>query len=144
MDTDEFGVAVTRLAAAQRADAAPILAWAQPERRFLFALVAPRRLAPGRAMRWPSWGVAPAIAACRHLGKRAYLDGAAIWLHGERIAAVTVREIRDCVVVDSGFPAWLPSALVEDALRRRIEAQHGWQFDNSWPTEAERAVHALA
>lgn len=141
---DEFGVAVTRLAAAQPALAAPILAWAQSDERFLFALVSSRRLAPGRATRWLSWGVAPAIAACRKLGMRAYLDSDAICLHGERIADVTVREIRDCVVVDSSFPAWLPSALMEDTLRLRLEAQHGWQFDHSWPAAHERVDYALA
>jgi hypothetical protein len=29
-------------------------------------------------------------------------------------------------------------------LRLRLEAQHGWQFDNSWPPARERAGYALA
>jgi hypothetical protein len=141
---EEFDAACVRLAVAQRPQAAPILAWAKSESHFLFALIAPRRLAPGRASRWLPWGVAPAIAAYRQLGVRAYLDGEAICLHGKRIAAVTVREMRDCVVVASSFLDRLPSALMEDTLRLRLEAQHGWQFDHSWPTASERVDYALA
>ena len=36
------------------------------------------------------------------------------------------------------FPAQCvatPSRELEQAFRLRLEAQHGWQFDNSWPTE---------
>jgi hypothetical protein len=31
-----------------------------------------------------------------------------------------------------------PSSMLEQAFRLRLEAQHGWQFDHSWPTEPER------
>lgn len=143
LSREGFGAAVSRLAAAQRADAAPIVAWARDDERFLFALIVPRRIAPGRATRWLPWGVVPAIAAYRKLGLRAYLDGAGVWLHGERIATVTVREIDECVVVDSDFLARLPSAEMEELFRLRLEAQHGWQFDNSWPTARELADYAL-
>ena len=37
-----------------------------------------------------------------------------------------------------------PSALVEEAFRARLEAQHGWQFDHSWPAPHERVEHATA
>jgi hypothetical protein len=32
-----------------------------------------------------------------------------------------------------------PSRELEQAFRLRLEAQHGWQFDHSWPTEPERS-----
>jgi hypothetical protein len=144
LSREGFDAAVTRLAVAQRADAAPILAWARAGEHYLFALIAPRRLAPGRATRWLPWGVAPAIAAYRQTGLRAYLDGGGIWLQGEQVAAVTVREIHECVVVDSNFPTRLPSAEMEDTFRLRLEAQHGWQFDHSWPMAHERVDYALA
>jgi hypothetical protein len=144
LSPEGFDAAVTRLAVAQRAQAAPILAWARAGERYLFALIAPRRLAPGRATRWLPWGVAPAIAAYRQFGLRAYLDGEGIWLHGEQIAVATVREIHECVVVDSDFLARLPSAEMEDIFRLRLEAQHGWQFDHSWPMAHERVDYALA
>ena len=139
-----FETACARLAAAQSAQSAPILAWAQDEARFLFAVMAPKLRAPGRSSRWLSWGIAPAIAAYRQLGMRAYLDGENIFMHGKRIAAVSVREIRECVVVASSFLARLPSAQMEEAFRLRLEAQHGWQFDHSWPTPLEGHVPASA
>lgn len=140
----DFDIAIARLAAAQRAEAVPILAWARDEQHFLFALIAPRRLAPGRSTRWLPWGIAPAIAAYRQMGLRAYLEGTEIWLHGEPLDPVCVREVRDCVVVASRIQARLPSAQMEDLFRLRLEAQHGWQFDHSWPMAHERVDYALA
>lgn len=42
--------------------------------------------------------------------------------------------------------ALLSRAGADGEFRTRIEAQHGWQFENSWPSETERAaiVDALA
>jgi hypothetical protein len=140
----DFDIAVVRLASAQRAEAKPILAWARDDEHFLFALIAPRRLAPGRSMRWLPWGIAPAIAAYRQMGLRAYIEGDGIWLHGEPLDAVSVREIRECVVVASRILARLPSVQLEDMFRLRLEAQHGWQFDHSWPMAHERVDYALA
>jgi hypothetical protein len=37
-----------------------------------------------------------------------------------------------------------PSRELEEAFRLRLEAQHGWQFDTSWPTESETLHYALA
>jgi hypothetical protein len=57
-----------------------------------------------------------------------------------------VKTIGECAVVASSFllqfPAKcvaVPSRDLEDAFRIRLEAQHGWQFDHSWPTEPEKA-----
>ena len=33
-----------------------------------------------------------------------------------------------------------PSFELEQAFRMRLEAQHGWQFDHSWPTQPECIV----
>ncbi len=151
IEQHEFDAACARLAVAQREGSAPILAWAQAEAQYLFAVVAPRKHAPGRATRWLWWALAPAVATYRQFGLPAYLDGQGIWLHGQRIAEATVQEVRECVLVASSFLARFPDACVvtpsselEEAFRLRLEAQHGWQFDHSWPTVPERVDHALA
>jgi hypothetical protein len=140
-----FELVYARLAAVQSSGAAPALLWAQAETQYLFALIAPRRLAPGRVTRWMSWALAPAIATYRQFGLAAYLEDETIWLHGRRIAGSSVRTIGECAVVASSFllqfPAKcvaVPSRDLEDAFRIRLEAQHGWQFDTSWPTEPEK------
>jgi hypothetical protein len=73
-----------------------------------------------------------------------------MWLHGHRIAASSVRAVGECAVVASSFllqfPAKcvaVPSRDLEDAFRLRLEAQHGWQFDHSWPTEPERSFRQV-
>jgi hypothetical protein len=146
MELHEFEPFYARLAAAQPPSAPPALLWAQAQTQYLFALVAPRRLAPGRETRWFSWAAASAIATYRQFGLAAYLDGDELWLHGRRIAGGTVRAIGESVVVASSFLAQFPAKCVpvpsrdlEDAFRLRLEAQHGWQFDHSWPTAPERA-----
>ncbi|HWD22180.1 MAG TPA: hypothetical protein VG591_03520 [Burkholderiales bacterium] len=142
-----FDCVYSRLAAAQAAGARPVLLWAQSQTQYLFALIAPRKLAPGRVTRWFSWALAPAIATYRQFGLAAYLEGDGISLHGRRIADSSVRSIGECAVVASSFllqfPAncvTVPSRDLEDAFRIRLEAQHGWQFDHSWPTEPEKAL----
>ena len=136
--------------------------WAEPG-EFVFALLVPHRYAPGRRDRWLSWGLSPVVAALRRFGARAYLDGQAIRLHGERIGGGSAREIEDCAAIVGVFPAeppqscdvagrgrllefdpWL-SALNREgrarqvlaAFRYALEVQHGWQFDTGWLTEAE-------
>ena len=147
LDQIGFDDAVLRIAAAQSASATPILAWAEAGASYLFALIALRRLAPGRPKRWLAWGLAPAAATYRQFGLRAYLEEGGIGLHGATVAPATVREIGECVVVSSSFLARFPakcaptpSRELEDALRLRMEAQHGWEFDTSWPTELECAA----
>jgi hypothetical protein len=147
MEPHDFEPLYARLAAAQAKDAVPALLWAQAQTSYLFALVAPRKLAPGRVTRWFSWAAAPAVATYRQFGLAAYIDDDGVWLHGRRIADGTVRAIGECVVVASSFLAQFPAKCVavpsrdlEDAFRVRLEAQHGWQFDHSWPTAPERAL----
>lgn len=139
----DFEAACTRLAHAQPRAAAPILAWAQDD-AFLFALVAPLKVAPGRTTRWLSWGLAPAVATYRQFGLPAYLEGEAVWLHGRRVAAGNARAIGECALIASSFPRRFaencvatPSSALEHAFRLRLEAQHGWQFDHSWLTQRE-------
>ena len=147
----DFRAAYSALAAAQSPLARPILLWGQGDGQYLFALIAPRKYAPGRVTRWVSWALAPAIAAYRQFGLPAYLDGESICLHGQKVATATIASIGECAVVASGFlrrfPAKCiptPSAEMEEAFRLRLEAQHGWQFDHSWPTAPERLEAALA
>jgi len=138
--------------------------------RHLFVLIAPRRLAPGRESRWLAWALAPVLATYRHFGLPAYLEDGDVWLHGARIAHSGTTTIGECAVVASsfmhrfarehrcapGFRAWLREGLslaesecadvnpagraLEDVFRARVEAQLGWQFEHSWPSERENAV----
>jgi hypothetical protein len=154
----EFDFACVRLAQAQAGCAAPILAWAQGQdveqvtvRRHLFALIAPLKYAPGRRARWFSWAAASAAATYRQFGLPAYVEGEALWLHGRKIADGAVSTVGECAVVASSFLACFPAQCVatpppdlEQAFRLRLEAQHGWQFDTSWPTESETLRYALA
>jgi len=71
----DLNAACIGLALAQHARAAPIVFWARvsapvlgdprdiEQNRFAFALIAPRRHAPGRRSRWCAWALAPALAA---------------------------------------------------------------------------------
>src|SRR5574341_1036584 len=87
------------LAVAQARDAEPIVLWAQARaylfdgRQHAFALIAPRRLAPGRPARWCAWALAPAIATYREYGLHAYLEGTDVWLHGRKIASCSAAAI---------------------------------------------------
>jgi hypothetical protein len=147
----EFEEAALGLAVAQTRQASPILLWGEGADEYRFALVVPRRLAPGKRQRWPEWGLAPAVAAYRQFGLAAYLDEGAIWLHGRRIAACKVDEAGESLLVASAllmhFPARCvatPSLEFEQAFRLRLEAQHGWQFEHSWPSERELLHYAVA
>ncbi len=136
--TENSSAACARLAAAQGAAADPILLWLRDAGRSAFALIAPRRLAPGRAWRWLAWGAMPAVAACRHFGVPAYLEGEAIWLHGRRVARVSAASIGECAVIEGEFPDRLAGQPdLEAVFRERLEAQHGWRFDTAWPSGEE-------
>jgi hypothetical protein len=139
----EFDAAYAALAIVQPASAAPIVLWSEEAARYPFALIAPRRLAPGRESRWLSWGLAAAVATYRQFDVPAYLDGE-IYLHGRDIAASRVAAIGECVVIASSFLMRFPGRCVatpsfelEQAFRLRLEAQHGWSFDFSWPSARE-------
>jgi hypothetical protein len=159
----DLHAACNGLAIVQGARAAPIVLWAQAsapvigdlhsveENRFTFALIAPLRLAPGRRSRWRGWGLAPALATYRRFGVRAYLDDDALCLNGRRIGESGAQAIGGCAVVASSFLPRPPEALdkwverdLEAAFRERIEAQHGWEFENSWPSKIERLAIADA
>jgi hypothetical protein len=147
----DFEAACAGLAAAQPRRAPPIVLWGEAESSYPFALIVPRSLAPGKRMRWPSWGLAPAVATYRQFGVPAYLNEDDLWLHGRRISRSAVQTIGECVVVMSSFllqfPAKcvaMPSCELEQAFRLRLEAQHGWQFEHSWPSGLEVAARAVA
>ena len=147
IEPEDFELGSSRLAAVQGRAAPPALLWGRAQTQYLFALVAPKKFVPGRASRWLAWALAPAIATYRQFGLAAYLEGEAIWLHGRRIAGSDVRTVGECAVVASSFLAQFPtpcgpasSRELEEAFRLRLEAQHGWQFDTSWPTAEERRL----
>jgi hypothetical protein len=134
----ELQSACAGLAAAQPAAADPILVWLRSAGECAFALIAPCRIAPGRAWRWLAWGVMPAVATCRQYGLPAYLEGDAIWLHGRREAEVCAMRVGACAVIEGAFPARLAAEPeLETKFRERIEAQHGWRFETAWPNGGE-------
>src|SRR3990172_12458313 len=119
----DLHAACTGLSTSQPERAAPIVLWAQAsapvvgelfrveQSHFVFALIAPLRLAPGRRSRWRAWGLAPALATYRRFGVRAYLDEDALCLNGGRIGESGAQAIGGCAVVASSFLARLPEAL---------------------------------
>ena len=161
--THELRAACVGLSSSQPGRAAPILLWGRAsasmvgdllnveEGHFTFVLIAPLRLAPGRASRWRAWGLAPALATYRQFGVRAYFDEGALCLNGRTIGESGALAIGGCALVAGSFLPRLPTALdrwvegdLEGVFRERIEAQHGWEFENSWPSAAERAAIAEA
>ena len=144
-DRASLRAAYAGFARAQPPQAAPTVFWARDDENcFAFALVVPLRLAPGRPWRWRPWALAPSIATYRRFGQRAYLDGDEIWLGGRRIAESGAAAVGGCAVIESSFLARLPQARADwternlvDAFRGRIEVQHGWEFDHSWPSAQE-------
>jgi hypothetical protein len=139
----EFDAAYAALAGAQPHAAAPALLWGEEAARYPFALIAPLKFAPGLRRRWLSWGLAAAVATYRQFGVPAYLNDE-ICLHGRDIAQSRAAVIGECAAIASSFLMRFPGSCVatpsfelEHAFRLRLEAQHGWQFDHSWPTELE-------
>ncbi|HVJ13008.1 MAG TPA: hypothetical protein VNC62_15665 [Burkholderiales bacterium] len=146
MEQQEFDAACTALAAAQSRAAAPVLLWGEEAARYPFALIAPLKFAPGRRERWRSWGLAAAVATYRQFDVPAYLDRE-VYLHGRDIAQSRVALLGECALIASSFLMRFPgrcvatpSSELEQAFRLRLEAQHGWEFDHSWPTELECAA----
>jgi hypothetical protein len=145
LSQSEFDRATSSLAAVQARSAAPIVLWAEEAARYPFALIAPLKHVPGRRDRWLSWGLASAVATYRQFGVPAYLDGE-IFLHGRDIAKSRAEALGECAVIASSFLMRFPGNCVatpsfelEQAFRLRLEAQHGWSFDSSWPTARESA-----
>ena len=143
LSQSEFDSAYASLAGVQSKSAVPIVLWGEEAARYLFALIAPLKYVPGRRERWLSWGVASAVATYRQFGVPAYLDGE-IYLHGRDIARSSVALVGECAVIASSFLMRFPercmatpSFELEQAFRLRLEAQHGWSFDSSWPSAAE-------
>lgn len=143
MSQQDFDVSFAALAAMQPRAAAPLLAWSEEAARYPFALIVPLKFAPGRRDRWLSWGLAAAVATYRQFGVPAYLDSE-ITLHARRIAQTRVVQLGECAVVASSFLMRFPGSCVatpsrelEQAFRVRLEAQHGWSFEFSWPSRPE-------
>ena len=135
--------ACAAFAQAQAPGSAPAALWLSGEdARYALAIVAPLKHLPGRITRWRSWALAPLVATYRQCGLSAYCDSDRICLSGRPISGVDAATAGACAVIVADFTAWGVDFI--DALRARIEAQYGWQFDNSWPGEAERGAIAEA
>jgi hypothetical protein len=146
----QFDAAAAAIAAVQPRTAVPVLLWGEEAARYPFALIAPLKFAPGLTQRWLAWGLAAAVATYRQFGVPAYLDGE-LFLHGRDIARSRVAAHGECAVIASSFLMRFPGSCVatpslelEQAFRLRLEAQHGWEFDHSWPSETESVGYALA
>ena len=121
----------------------PAVLWGSGEElRHALAIVAPLKHLPGRSTRWRSWALAPLVATYRRCGLSAYFDSDRICLSGQPISGIEATTIGACAVIITEFTAWGVDFM--DALRARIEAQHSWQFDNSWPGAIERDAIAEA
>jgi hypothetical protein len=161
LDAPALQTRCATLAEAQCADGEPILVWGRAplpmflgaqagapwveQGQFLFLLIVPLRLAPGRARRWISWALAPAIATCRSFGVQAYLEDHALWAAGRRIADAGCTSAGACAVIACSMPCQLPDERdLEARFRAVVEAQFGWQFETSWPSPAERSAMAEA
>ena len=147
----DFDEACAGIAAAQGADSPPILLWGEGRTQYLFALIVARKRLPGRQLRWLSWALASCVATYRQFGLPAYLEGSGVWLHGHKIGECTLAQIGESAVFMSGFLIQFPgkcvptpSVALQEAFRRRLEAQHGWEFDHSWPSAPEVVKYAVA
>jgi hypothetical protein len=130
-------------ARAQAPEAAPAALWAGSEdQRHVLAVVAPLKFLPGRDTRWRAWLLAPLVATYRQCGLSAYADAERICLSGRPISGVVATRVGACAVVLADFAAWGETFM--ERLRCRVEAQYGWQFDHSWPSERERNAIAAA
>jgi hypothetical protein len=158
----ELRAACAGIAQLQAPNAAASLLWMQlttpvagepaciEEGHYAFALIAPLRLAPRRT-RWRAWALAPALATYRQFGARAWISDESLWLNGRCIGHSGAQQVAGSVVIAGSFlprlagatPVWAERA-VESVFRERISAQHGWEFENAWPSAAERAAIAEA
>jgi hypothetical protein len=130
-------------ARAQAPEAAPAALWAGGEdQQHLLAIVAPLKFLPGRDTRWRAWLLAPLVATYRQCGLSAYADAERICLSGRPISGVGATRVGACAVLVADFAAWGETFM--ERLRCRVEAQYGWQFDHSWPSERERDAIAAA
>jgi hypothetical protein len=159
---NELRATCAGIAQLQPVDAAATVLWMQvatpvtgepapiEDGHFAFALIVPLRLAPRRT-RWLAWGLSPALATYRQFGVQAWSSDDALWLNGRPIGQGGAMAIGGSVIIAGSFlprvsgatPSWTERA-VEEAFRGRIAAQHGWEFENAWPTAAERAAIADA
>lgn len=132
--------AVAAFAGAQPARAAPTVLWARiDDENSFYALAVPRKFAPGRKQRWPAWALAPLVAAYRVFGWRAYLEAGTVCVGGVTVASCEASAVGECaVVLGHCLPADDTQFMV--AIRHCIAARQDWEFDTSWPTEAERVA----
>ena len=176
LGTSELRIVCQGFARAQSGHGMPLALWGRPTEslclhdrlwadpgEFVFALLVPRRFAPGRSERWLGWGLSPVVAAFRRCGAPAYLDGSAVCMHARRIGGGAAFELDGHAAVVGyflpeppastergrllGFDPWLAALDREGrarktlaAFRTGLEAQHGWRFDTAWPNAAELAA----
>jgi lipoate-protein ligase A len=119
------------------------LVWAD-ENQYVFVVIAPRRLAPGRPARWYAWALSPAVATYRDFGLRAYLNGPDVWLHGRKIAGSGAATIGECAVVASSFLVRFPAERFAQAVACPSPEFRAWLREGLALAMTEWAAHGEA
>jgi lipoate-protein ligase A len=116
------------------------LVWVD-ESQYVYVVIAPRRLAPGRPARWFAWALAPAVATYRHFGLPAYLNEQDVWLHGRKIAGSGAASIGACAVIASSFLLRFPAERFADSVASPTADFRAWLRDGLALAMTEWADH---
>ncbi|MGA8050285.1 MAG: hypothetical protein WCA09_08905 [Burkholderiales bacterium] len=116
------------------------LVWVD-ESQYVFVLIVPRRLAPGRPARWFPWALAPVVATYRQFGLPAYLNEQDVWLHGRKIAGSGAASIGECAVVASSFLLRFPAERFAEAVASPSSDFRAWLRDGLALAMTEWADH---
>jgi lipoate-protein ligase A len=118
------------------------LVWVD-ESQYVYVVIAPRRLAPGRPARWFPWALAPAVATYRHFGLPAYLNEQDVWLHGRKIAGSGAASIGACAVIASSFLLRFPAERFADSVASPSADFRAWLRDGLALAMTEWADHGV-
>lgn len=118
------------------------LVWVD-ESQYVFVLIAPRRLAPGRPARWFSWALSPAVATYRQFGLPAQLNEQDVWLHGRKIGGSGAASIGECAVIASSFLLRFPIDAFADSVASASEGFRSWLREGLSLAMTEWADHGV-
>ena len=116
------------------------LVWVD-EFQYVYVVIAPRRLAPGRPARWFSWALAPAVATYRQFGLPAYLNEQDVWLHGRKIGGSGAASIGECAVIASSFLLRFPAGRFAESVASPSPEFRAWLRDGLALAMTEWADH---
>lgn len=119
------------------------------EFQYCYVLIAPLEQAPPRPADWFEWGLAPALATCRHFGLAAERREQDLWLAGRKIAGSGAATLGRCAVFASSFLLRFPAerfarCIASPSPEFRIwlraalaQAMTDWESHRPLPGEAE-------